>query len=127
MPMEASANQIFDRLGSLGAEVAGLRRDLQAFETRSRENNDRADAHRSTIHRRVDELVNDVGDLTTKVEVMETSVADAKAVTDEVKLWKQRGIGALFVAGIAGSALGGAVVGFAVYWWDAILRVLRSA
>jgi hypothetical protein len=33
----------------------------------------------------------------------------------------------LFVTGIASAAIGGIVVGFITYWWDAILRVLRSA
>ena len=86
----------------------------------------RADEHRAAIHRRVDDLVEEVSDLKTQVNVMDTTVKDSKAVTDEVKQWKQRGIGALFVTGIASASVSGAIVGFVGYWWEAIARVLRA-
>jgi outer membrane murein-binding lipoprotein Lpp len=125
--MTTKLDDISAAIGGLQAEVVGLRRDLQASEHRAVESNTRADQHRAAIHRRVDDLVDDVGDLKTDVDALKADVVDAKAVTDEVKLWKQRGIGALFVAGIAGSAIGGTAVGFIVYWWDALMRLLRSA
>lgn len=118
--MTSKLDDISEAIGSLRAEVAALRRDFI-------DSTKRADEHRASIHKRVDDLVHDFGDLKTNVETMKADVADSKAVTDEVKDWKQRGVGALFVAGIAGTALGGAVVGFIVYWWDAILKVLRTA
>lgn len=40
-----------------------------------------------------------------------------QSLRTEFKGWNQRGIGALFVAGIAGTAVGGIVVGFIAYWW----------
>lgn len=36
-------------------------------------------------------------------------------------------IDTLFVAGIAGTAVGGIVVGFIAYWWDVIVKVLRTS
>ncbi|RUX22144.1 DUF1515 domain-containing protein [Mesorhizobium sp. M2A.F.Ca.ET.037.01.1.1] len=103
-------------LGKLeGIEKAIAQADVQAT------------AHRATVHRRLDEMVGEVGDLRAEVATMKADVKDSKAITDEVKQWKQRGIGALFVSGIAGSAFGAAAVGFVIYWWESILRVLRSA
>ncbi|RUV19977.1 DUF1515 domain-containing protein [Mesorhizobium sp. M7A.F.Ca.MR.245.00.0.0] len=125
--MTSKLDEISEAIGSLRAEVAGIRRDFQASEQRSVESSRRADLHRAAVHKRVDDLVAEVGELRTNVETMKTDVADSKTITDEVKEWKQRGVGALFVAGIAGTAIGGAAVGFVVYWWDAIMKVLRAA
>lgn len=125
--MDTSLHQIFDRLGSLTAEVAALRRDIQDSDARAEQHVERADQHRAIVHRRVDEMVAEVGNLKTRVTSMETTVTDSKAVTDEVRLWKQRGIGALFVTGIASAAVSGVVVGFLTYWWESLMRLLRSA
>jgi uncharacterized coiled-coil DUF342 family protein len=125
--MATQLDHISEAIGALRAEVAGLRRDLT-------ESTRRADSHRAAIHKRVDEIAHEFGDvkaeiaeLTANVAAMGEDVKDSKTVTDEVKQWKQRGVGALFVAGIAGTALGGIAVGFIAYWWDAIMKVLRSA
>lgn len=125
--MSTKLDDISEAIGALRAEVAGLRRDLHASETRAVDSNRRADEHRASIHKRVDDLVEEVGDMKSDVSVMKTTVADSKLVTDEVKQWKQRGIGALFVTGIASAAVGGLVVGFVSYWWEAFVRVLRTA
>ena len=125
--MDTSLHQIFDRLGSLTAEVAALRRDIQDSDARAEQHVERADQHRATVHRRVDEMVAEIGNLKSRVTSMETSVTDSKAVTDEVKKWKQRGIGALFVTGIASAAVSSTIVGLVVYWWDSLMRVLRAA
>lgn len=125
MPTQLDA--ISEAIGRLRGDVRALSGKLDLAERNVLESNRRADEHRATIHRRVDDLVGNVDDLARKVDAIETTVNDSKAVTDEVKLWKQRGVGALFVAGIAGSALGGTVIGFVVYWWDEIMRILRAA
>lgn len=119
--MTTKLDDISEAIGALRAEVAGLRRDLQTAETRAVDSVRRADEHRAVIHRRVDELVTDVADLGTKVAGLETTVADSKTVTDEVKQWKQRGVGALFVTGIASAAISGWIV----YWFDAIVQYIR--
>ncbi|TIW97793.1 DUF1515 family protein [Mesorhizobium sp.] len=107
-------------LGILLAKVDGIEKAIALAEQQRRD-------ERAIMHRRLDEMVSEVGDLRAEVGAMKSDVKDSKAITDEVKQWKQRGIGALFVSGIAGTALGGAAVGFVVYWWEAILRVLRTA
>lgn len=124
--MTGQLDQISEAIGALRSEVGGLRRDFQEAERRQMASTQRADQHRSAIHKRVDDLVDEVGEVKTKVEVVTTDVADAKAVTDKVKMWEQRGVGALFVAGIAGTAVGGSAVAFLAYWWEAIIRALRA-
>lgn len=114
-------------IDQLSEAIGALRSDVRHLTQQMMDSNRRADEHRAAVHRRVDDLVEEVGALTTEVATMKGDVKDSKAVTDEVKQWKQRGIGALFVAGIAGTALGGTVVGFLVYWWEAILRLLRAS
>lgn len=125
--MTTKLDEISEAIGSLRAEVRNLGQKIDRSDATSVESNRRADEHRATIHRRVDDLVSEVGDLKTNVETMKADVTDSKAITDEFKEWKQRGVGALFVAGIASAAVSGIIVGFLVYWWDAIMKVLRSA
>lgn len=113
--MTSKLDEISEAIGSLRAEVRNLS-----------ESSRRADEQRATVHRRVDELVDEVGDLKAEVSSMSSTVADSKAVTDEVKQWKQRGIGALFVTGIASAAISSTFVGFIVYWRDAIMRAFQN-
>jgi hypothetical protein len=104
--MTTKLDDISEAIGSLRAEVAGLRRDFQASEFR-------ADAHRSGVHRRMDELVGDVSTVKVDMAVVKEDVAEMKPVTDDVKRWKLMGIGALGVTGIAAAAIASVVT---AYW-----------
>jgi len=118
----ASLNEIYKAIGTLTAEVAGLRRDIQEADVEARESGARADQHRATLHRRMDELVGEIGDLNVELVQVKNDVKDAKGVTDDVKRWKLMGIGALFVTGIAASAIGSVVT----YLWSDIGRWFRG-
>jgi len=120
--MTTKLDDISEAIGNLRARVEGIGQKIDRADANAADSNRRADEHRAAIHRRVDDLVDEVGGLKTDVALVKTDVADTKSVTDEVLLWKQRGIGALFVSGIAGSAVGASIA----YWWEAILRALRS-
>jgi len=124
--MTSKLDDISEAIGGLRAEVKNLSRQMV-------DSNRRADQHRAAIHRRVDDLVEEVSDLksdvtgvTGSVSGLRADVIDAKAVTDKVKMWEQRGVGALFVTGIASAAVSSTFVGFLVYWWESIMRLLRS-
>lgn len=117
----ASNQEIFRAIGELTADVKGLRRDFQAGETRQTEHARRADEHRTVIHARVDDMVNEVGALQTRMASMESTVSDSKAVTDEVRKWKLMGIGALAIVGFGGTALGVALAG-ALDWIGKLIR-----
>ncbi len=101
-----SLHDIYKAIGSLTALVEGLRRDLDASERRAGAENREADEKRAQVHRRMDDLVSEVGDIKTEIATISTQVKDSKSVTDEVKKWKLMGIGALGVVGFGGAALG---------------------
>ncbi|ESY82052.1 hypothetical protein X740_04480 [Mesorhizobium sp. LNHC221B00] len=105
-------------LGILLAKVEGIEKSIQL-----------GDQHRATVHRRVDELVEDLSEvrinvagITVDVASMKSDVADTKMVTDEVTRWKLMGLGALGVTGIAA----GAVASTITYYWHDIWRALRG-
>jgi len=121
------------KLDEISEAIGGLRAEVKNLSQQMGENNRRADEHRAAIHRRVDDLVEEVSDLksdvtgvTGNVAALRDDVMDAKMVTDKVKMWEQRGVGALFVTGIASAAVSSTFVGFLVYWWESIMRLLRS-
>ena len=119
---QASFNELYKAIGGLTAEVSALRRDIQAADRRGTETSKRAEQHRAVMHRRVDELVAEVGDLKADMAKVVGDVADAKQVTDDVRRWKLMGIGALGVTGIAAGAISSAIT----FFWSDIVRLLRA-
>jgi len=104
--MTSNLDDISVAIGEMWSEVAGLRRDFQASETR-------ANDHRNGVHKRMDDLAVEVGDIKADVaaaagtiEGVKSDMDGMKPVTDEVRRWKQMGIGALAVVGMGGAALG---------------------
>lgn len=117
-----SLNEVYKAIGTLTAQVEGLRRDIKDNEDRNAANVRKADESRANVHRRLDEVVMRTTHLESDVLTVKTKVQDIESVTDEVKAWKQRGIGALFVVGIASAALSGMIVHF----WDALTRFFKA-
>ena len=69
--MTSKLDEISEAIGGLRTEVATLRHDFT-------DSTKRADEHRASIHKRVDDLVHDFGDLNKNVETMKADVADSK-------------------------------------------------
>lgn len=131
--MTTKLDDISEAIGALRNEVKNLGQKIDRADQTAAESNRQASEHRAALHRRVDELVVEVGEvkadtsgLAGTVAQMQATVADSKSVTDEVKLWKAQGRGALFVVGIASAAISSTAVAFLTYWWEAIMRLLRS-
>lgn len=103
---ELNLNDIYKSIGILTAEVQGLRRDMESSERRAALGNREADEKRAAVHRRMDDIVAEVGDIKTDIATITEQVKDSKIVTDEVRKWKLMGLGALGVVGIGGTALG---------------------
>lgn len=101
-----SLHDIYKAIGTLSAQVEGLRRDIDASERRAGAENREADEKRATVHRRLDEVIDELGEVKIEMATVTGQVKDSKAVTDQVKQWKLMGLGALGVVGIAGTALG---------------------
>lgn len=124
--MATKLDDISEAIGELRAEVKNLGQKIDRADQNALDTSNKAAEHRSAIHKRVEEIADEVGEVKTDMTALKVTVADAKAVTDEVKLWKAQGKGALLVVGIASAAISSAVVGFLAYWWDVIMRLMRS-
>ena len=124
--MAIKLDDISEAIGELRAEVKNLGQKIDRADQNALDTSNKAAEHRSAIHKRVKEIADEVGEVKTDMTALKVTVADTKAVTDEVKLWKAQGKGALLVVGIASAAISSAVVGFLAYWWDVIMRLLRS-
>lgn len=86
-------------LGELIAKVENLREDMKESERKS-------DVSRASVHRRLDVMVDRVGDVEGDVKEIKKDISEMRPVTDDVKRWRLIGLGALGVIGIAGTALG---------------------
>ena len=124
--MATKLDDISEAIGELRAEVKNLGQKIDRADQNALDTSNKAAEHRSAIHKRVEEIAVEVGEVKVDMTVLKVTVADTKAVTDEVKLWKAQGKGALLVVGIASAAISSAIVGFLAYWWDVIMRLLRS-
>ncbi|OLP44170.1 DUF1515 family protein [Rhizobium oryziradicis] len=94
------------QLGELVAGLRGLKDDIQEIRDAQLRADDRSTQSRAVVHRRMDELVSNVGTLERHITSIQADVADMKPVTNDVKRWKLIGIGALGMIGIGGIALG---------------------
>lgn len=99
MAAEAGLNEIYRALGGLTAEVQGLRAVITESDRRSSE-------HRSRVYGKLEEIDQRTGTLEHRVDAASAAIADIKPTIDEVRRWKQRGIGALAIVGFAASAIG---------------------
>jgi len=92
-------SQIQRALGELLAEVRNINKKQ-----------DDADRSRKAIYASIDETRRDIHALKSEQISLRATVADTKAVTDDVKRWKAMGMGALAVVGIGSAGIGAAIV-----------------
>jgi hypothetical protein len=123
MPGQVDLNDIYRSIGTLSEAVTGLRRDLQESEQAARATSQRADEHRSVLHKRMDEIVHRTGAIEGDVKNLNRTVAEVKEVTDEVTRWKIAGMGALGITGLAA----GAIASIVTAYWSDILRMVRGS
>lgn len=109
---DASVHQ---QLGTLLAEVKNLREDFRRSE-------DKSDVSRSSMHRRMDDLVERVGKVEGAVAQVNDDVSTMKPVTEDVRKWKLMGMSALAVIGLGGTALGVSIAGF----FDQLSKLFRG-
>lgn len=94
------------QLGELVAGMHGLQDSIRRMEEASRRSEDKSEASRAVVHRRLDEVVDRVGKVESSIVTVQEDVSEMKPVTDEVRRWKLMGMGALAVTGVAAMALG---------------------
>lgn len=94
------------QLGELVAGMHGLQDSIRRMEEASRRSEDKSEASRAVVHRRLDEVVDRVGKVEGSILTVQEDVTEMKPVTDEVRRWKLMGMGALGITGLAAMALG---------------------
>ena len=62
-----------------------------------RRSEEKADINRASMHRRMDEIVDRVSKVETTTATVKEDIDEIKPTVDDVKLWRQRGIGALAI------------------------------
>jgi len=72
----------------------------------ARRSEEKSDASRASMHRRMDKIVDRVIKVELTTAAVQKDVGEMRPVTEDVKRWKLMGLGALGVIGIGGMALG---------------------
>lgn len=104
-------------LGSLIAEVRGLRRDIRSMESRQ----EAADESRRILHKEVGELRVEVSGLKGQVGGIRSEMEeDVMPVIRRVTAWENRGIGWMAAVGVFGALFGGVV---ATFWHRIVAAV----
>lgn len=85
----------------LGELIAGMRNLTESV----RRSEDKSDLSRAQMHGRMDAMIERVGKVEAGVSDVQDDVKEMKPIVDEVKAWKQRGVGGLFIIGIGASAI----------------------
>lgn len=123
MPPDA-LHELNRQIGMLISGVDGLRRDIQASDMKS-------DQSRINVHRRLDDLVDQTGEIDTTVSVIGARLETVEATIKEqimptvgkVKAWEQRGIGALAAVGLVAGGVGAFVANF---WQEFLAKITRT-
>lgn len=97
---------IHQQLGRLVEGMEGLKDSIRRMEDQSRRSEDKAAESRAVVHRRLDEMVDRVGDVEQTVALVKDDVTDVKPVTDDMKRLRLMGVGFLSAIGMGGAALG---------------------
>ncbi len=116
MPPSEFDASLHQKIGEMLAMQVALKESIQRVEEQARRSEDKADQSRSVVHRRLDEMVNRVGDVEQNMALVKDDVKDMKPVTDDMKRLRLMGAGALAAIGFAAMALG-------VTFADALKRI----
>ncbi|GLR51824.1 DUF1515 family protein [Shinella yambaruensis] len=90
------------QLGELVAGMHSLQDSIRRMEEAGRRSEDKSEASRAVVHRRLDEVVDRVGKVKASIVTVREEVTEMKPVTDDVRRWKLMGMGALGMMGIGG-------------------------
>lgn len=114
-------------LGRLVAQVAGIEKAVAEIKLDAETSVRATSESRAAVHRRMDDLVGQVGSVSADLQGVKGTVtslagtvAQMKAVTDDVVRWRLMGMGALAVTGIGAAAIASIVTAY----WAKLLRAL---
>lgn len=99
------------QLGEISATLHALQDSIKRVEDAARRADDKSTESRAAVHKRMDDLVDSVGNVETGLAGAQRDITDMKPITEDVRKWKLMGIGALGVVGIGGMAIGVTMAG----------------
>ncbi|MBB3396892.1 hypothetical protein FHT71_003579 [Rhizobium sp. BK060] len=105
--------------GAMHREIGMLTAKVDMILEGVRRSEEKSDASRASMHRRMDEIVDRVSKVELTTSAVQEDVTEMRPVTDDVKRWKLMGIGALGVIGVGGMVLG-------VTFADVIRRIIMA-
>lgn len=106
MPPSEFDASLHQKMGELLGMTTALKESLQRVEEQARRSEDKADQSRAVVHRRLDDMVNRVGDVEQNMALVKDDIKDMKPVTDDMKRLRLMGAGALAAMGFAAMAIG---------------------
>lgn len=132
--LEMLVGGILKAVQNLEGQLAEMKKEVKEEAGRVEAALQRSETHaaasRQRLYQRQDDISKAIDDQVAVFKLHQVAlqdlqkvvVEDIKPVTDDVKRWKLMGVGALFVTGIAASAITSAVA----YFWTDIARWWRS-
>lgn len=109
---QTSSEMIFERLGSLKAEVEGNREDMAELKALVVNNNREATASRKMLYESVDQLKIDMAHLNARVGTVAKQAERGMDVAAKVDKWEQQGKGILIAVGVSGLSITAATAFF---------------
>ena len=114
-------------LGKLLAKVESIEASIAKMEADHEKSVGATSESRAVIHRRMDEIVSQVGTVKSEVVAVKADVAtvtsnvtEMKKITDDVTRWKLMGMGALAVTGFSAAAISYIITAY----WAKLVRAL---
>lgn len=120
--MTANLNDLYKAIGSLEEAVTGLRRDVQEDAKAAQRVSDLAARNLKELSDSVAQIDARTKGVENKVAILTREMEDVKVVTNQVTQWKQAGMGALAVTGLAAGFIGWLIS----HYWAQLLSFFRS-
>lgn len=121
MAERINLNEVYDRLGSLGATIHMMNIKVDALAADIHMSEEHSNKSRATVHRRLDEVFAKTAKLEGSVAAVEKTMGEVQSVTDDVKKMREqaRGAGTLgrVLLWLGGFILSGATGFAAAYTW----------
>lgn len=114
-------NEIYDRLGSLGATLHMMNIKVDALAADLHTSEEHSNKSRATVHQRLDEVMNRTAHLEGVVANVEKTMIDVQLVTEGVKRMRDQALGAgtlgRVLIWLGGFLISGATGFAAAYTW----------
>lgn len=107
-----STDSLERSIGRLEGKLDGVLTSIVTLNQALLEDRQRAASARAAMNDRIDVTENGIEHISARVERIERGVEELKPIAEELRAWKQRGIGAAGILTALGAIFGGALVAF---------------